>query len=324
MKRKSKKREMKINKAKAISIILNLILATFAFAFLISLTYVEEVRAATPTELLNQMYNVGNYKRPASTSAATTPLPTSSGATTAIPVTASSSNTFTMTQQMADNYYKNYGTNWDNLVGQKVTFNQVYDGEKLITTLSSNGNTLPFTLEQTQALKNMGAPLDLTPMTVAQQQTLLNSQTTLGSLTAGQNLGNGLSVTSVVTNKDGITTTTFSNGQTLTGKSSAKVGDSLTPPAAGIDFLGNMWTGLQTAFLVAGGIQLLGTMMGLPSAQTNALSLAAFGGILAGKFAQSVVTNNWGRQASGVLGMTKGGFLGAGVGIVIGLIILQL
>jgi len=92
-------------------------------------------------------------------------------------------------------------------------------------------------------------------------------------------------------------------------------------------FFGHIAEGVGWAIMVAGVIQLVGGMMGLESAQTNAMTMAAMGGIIAGKATWGAMQGYYNEKMQ--YNLFEGNSVGAswaatGIGIVIALIILEM
>lgn len=82
----------------------------------------------------------------------------------------------------------------------------------------------------------------------------------------------------------------------------------------------NLGEGLTWSMYVVFLIQILGPMMGYSSAQTNAASLAAFGGIMAGKLAYGIFqSGGWG--TGNTAGIANSQLWSAGIGIVVAALI---
>ena len=90
-------------------------------------------------------------------------------------------------------------------------------------------------------------------------------------------------------------------------------------------FFGHIVEGLTWSAVIVGLVQMIAPMLGASKEQTNSLSLAAFGGIMAGKITTGLLQEftNWGKTASWK-GVSYGGWIGVGVGVAVALIIIHL
>ncbi len=285
-------------------LIINLVLSIVAFSFLISLSEIEIVDGKPPSNspTISQMEYFAQ--------------------TGIKPVSASVSNTITLTKDMTDQLT---GKDWSQYIGEKLLFTQEYVNGKLITNLGKGSLTAD---EAASYGKILG--VDLSPLELAQKDALLSASNLISSYSAGMEIGHGLVVESVAT-KEGITTLKLSNGQTISGESGkalnefAKLETTPTtyPKPLGLDLgfgWGHIAQGALWAVAVYSGVQMIGSFLGLKPETTSALANAAAGGLFIGKAAYGVFGEG------GLAGTSlPGGLIGAaGIGIVVGLIILEL
>ncbi len=190
----------------------------------------------------------------------------------------------------ANDRYINYG-------GNDVLFRESYQNGELEYALG--GERLSYE-EAAKVAKDSGVDISQSAG-FALKNSLAGNTAELGSLAAGQNLGNGVSVVSRnVLNEETTIVLKDASGatQTLTGSSTDTVGSAVksanTPASSGgiLDSIfgktplgtspgpfAALLSGLIWGGVAALAVKMIGGMFGLDKGTTNALSLAAFGGV---------------------------------------------
>ncbi len=175
--------------------------------------------------------------------------------------------------------------------------------------------------------------VDISPsMDFITKKTLQGSDSQLGGLQRGDDLGNGVTVESVnyeggdleiiARDATGKPTTLKGTKSTTVGKAfTAQSGEAYSYTIPGIGyviknfFVGNLVGGLVWSGVVVGAIQLLAPLLGADSKLTNALSVAAFAGIMSGKIAFGVFGK--GGFAGTAMTPLQGGLIGVGIAVVV-------
>ncbi len=181
--------------------------------------------------------------------------------------------------------------------GVKTTFKQSFQGGKLSYFIDGKEATY----EQASAFAKVHT-IDISESAkFALQNSLSSSSTQLGSLSAGQSLGNGVSVISNTVGSDGKVVSVLQDAaggtQTVTGEATDSLGETIktaNTPAESGGFLdkifgltplgiqgvaGHLVSGLIWGAVAFGAVKLIGGFLGLNEKTTNAAAIAAFGGV---------------------------------------------
>lgn len=349
-----------MKKAESVFIISNLVLATFAFAFILSMIYVGEVDAELASKTMF----------PAAKTTAVTPANINIAAKTsdivAGPTTISNLKTLGVDNpvegyiyhfdaayingnpSLINTGYTTPGTpasgGFYGLGAKPATPSQFYDTQG---TLNGNvGHILPSdNVALLQKLK-----IDTTPFSQGAMQSLKTGSifggttNTLGGASIGNSIGdyNVIDITKKgdivelqLQNKFNPDDKRFLSGSNTDSPLDAMNRDYGIAPKSWLGdgwFMGHLGQALSWSLVVAGAVQLVGNLFGFQQTQTNALTLASVGGIMVGHLTAGALQSGLvGRMSTfqtkvgGILGdTTYGGLYGSIAGLAVGLLILQL